>query len=210
VCELTFNGDTNDSSGNANDYSAIGGVTYTQDRWNRANQAVSFDGSSGYLDRGDFAGNVQRFSQGFSISVWVNPAGFALYGTIIDFGSGSASGNIILYEDSDPTQTIGAKVLVQPNHEHWIKGIQNWTTETGTWIHFAYTVDASGNAVIYKNNAVLASGFLYPPQDIARQHLFIGKSNYGSYFFSGSMDDIRIYNRAITAAEVSALFNAGS
>lgn len=37
--------------------------------------------------------------------------------------------------------------------------------------------------------------------------LFIGGRNGGSYFFNGSLDDIKIYNRSLTQSEITNLYN---
>jgi hypothetical protein len=36
----------------------------------------------------------------------------------------------------------------------------------------------------------------------------IAKSLYNGYYFPGLIDDVRIYNRALSAAEIQALYNA--
>lgn len=39
--------------------------------------------------------------------------------------------------------------------------------------------------------------------------MFIGNDNTGVRTFDGALDDVRIYNRVITAAELTAIHRAG-
>jgi hypothetical protein len=86
-----------------------------------------------------------------------------------------------------------------------------------TWIHFAVTCNNFTNR-IYANGVFLSA----VPSIYARtaigplldgsQPVRIGNRNYGPSpdFFHGKMDDVRIYNRALTDAEIAAIYNLGN
>jgi hypothetical protein len=81
----------------------------------------------------------------------------------------------------------------------------------GQWTHFVFTYDSGAGAKIYMNNALIASDATFTGSlDTATGPLYI--SNYqggaGGYPFDGSIDDVRIYNRALSAHEVSNLYNS--
>ena len=78
-----------------------------------------------------------------------------------------------------------------------------------TWHHAAFVVDASGGW-LYVDGALKSAvgwsggsptGF----QPSTTQPINIGR--YGTAYFPGLIDDVRIYNRALTAAEVSAVYS---
>lgn len=79
-----------------------------------------------------------------------------------------------------------------------------------TWYHLVTTIDDS-EVKLYVNGVLEAStpstftGFDY----VSGKKVFIGVSNESSYDapFTGTIDNLRFYNRTINAAEVSALYN---
>ncbi len=86
----------------------------------------------------------------------------------------------------------------------------NTNLTTGTWYHVAFTFDnAAGN--IYK---LYIDGTLFNTTDFTdgtidggTYNLLIGRDFDQTTYFDGAMDDIRVYNRVLSAAEVSDLYN---
>src|SRR5580698_7485703 len=59
IAYYPFNGNANDASGNKLNGSVVGGVTFTNDASGKANSAVTFDGSTGYIIIPDNSGILQ-------------------------------------------------------------------------------------------------------------------------------------------------------
>ena len=60
---------------------------------------------------------------------------------------------------------------------------------------------------IYRNGELRASGSGHLPVSTTRTNHFIGRSAWGSdEYFDGMMDDIRVYDRAISIGEVNSIF----
>jgi hypothetical protein len=91
----------------------------------------------------------------------------------------------------------------------------------GTWHHVAGTYDSSGQK-LYLDGSLVASGpnfgpIQYQPAGLQFGTVFntadftpgINSSNH-AYFFNGQLDEIEIYNRALSASEIMAIFNAGT
>jgi hypothetical protein len=84
---------------------------------------------------------------------------------------------------------------------------------TNSFQHVAMTYDkTSGIAALYRNGVVVAKVNLgvFTPQ--TSFDFFMGNRPSGFFanmYFQGQMDEIAIYNRALTAAEIQACFNAG-
>jgi serine/threonine protein kinase len=86
------------------------------------------------------------------------------------------------------------------------------------WQHIALTYDkASGIAVIYINGAVAVQSNLgsFTPQTGFPYLLFGARTTFGSVsnprsVFSGGMDEIGIYNRALSAEEIQTIYNSGN
>jgi hypothetical protein len=86
----------------------------------------------------------------------------------------------------------------------------NYSLPMGTWEHVTFTI-ASGVVTGYVNGAqtglssnTFTSGYLLPA---APYGLYIGTDAGKTNSAKGLIDDVRIYNRAMTAAEVSSLYS---
>jgi uncharacterized repeat protein (TIGR01451 family) len=84
--------------------------------------------------------------------------------------------------------------------------LSNWLQNE--WTHFVLVANDSGKSKLYVNGAGVyeknASFYIG-----SGTGLYVGRGFSGSNpYFNGKMDNIRIYNRALTAAEVTTIFNA--
>jgi hypothetical protein len=83
------------------------------------------------------------------------------------------------------------------------------TIQFNTWYHVAMTYDGSV-LNLYVNGAldgtVAASGSIAP----TAQPLRIGGPSSGPWWFKGRVDEVSLYNRALTSSEVLAIYNAGA
>ncbi|HEV2354926.1 MAG TPA: LamG domain-containing protein [Puia sp.] len=151
------------------------------------------------------------------------------------FYAGTAHGNFILVKDwdlaygayilqySDFTNPYG---LPDTSHEEFAGAYgdnpgnagydagatgTNGFVRTGTWYKLAYTYDGMV-ANLYLNGNLISTGNHYKVPFTANSNdLFIGRSSDPSgifpFWFNGVIDEIRIYDRALTAKEIGALTN---
>src|SRR5207253_10486490 len=82
-----------------------------------------------------------------------------------------------------------------------------WTSDT-SWHHLAVTLHNTNGIVIYLDGASIATGA--GTQNVAdpSRNIFLGARNIDSgtdFWFNGAVDDVAIFNRALTSAEVAAL-----
>jgi len=85
----------------------------------------------------------------------------------------------------------------------------NGSVSLDTWTHLAFTVDPLRNVKIYANGELDANGTFSALPTSHDRALMFGKGAYsggGSHYFGGYMDDVRIYERALSAAEVKTLY----
>jgi len=79
----------------------------------------------------------------------------------------------------------------------------------GAWHHYVYTYDGSpgtqGTHKLYIDGVLVNSNATIAPQTASPTTLEFGRWAGNSEYFGGSLDDVRIYNRALTAAEVQTL-----
>jgi hypothetical protein len=80
--------------------------------------------------------------------------------------------------------------------------------QTDQWTHLVAVVDVSANHVTLYVNATVGDQETRPSDIPAGDStLYIGRWNRDGRLFSGDLDDIAIWNRALTAAEVAVLFS---
>jgi len=179
-----------DSSGYNHHGNLFGGPVYVP---GKINSALSFDGTDDYVQ----LPNLGSFSS-FTIEGWLKATGDSLIGSIgyNTFIDGPGSGyRRLLY-------STGGKMLAQMgagNH-----GSTN-IVPRGQWNHIVYVYNSQTNIAKWYINGNPDSEFLGAIS--FGQPIKIGASyNLTGYMFNGLIDEVRIYNRALSAEEVLALF----
>ena len=198
-----------DSSGQGN-HGNLNGQTSTTTVPGKLGQALSFDGSNDYVALGDV--NDLSGSQGVTVSAWVRPSAIGTNG-ILWRGESSVTKAYSLFLLS--TDEIRFRVTTTSTGSETSAALDTTTSPISTlnqWYHIAGIYSDSDDTMrIYVNgsqvvsNGALASGVLADGAFIET----IGSSNT-SNLFNGSLDDVRIYNRALTATEVRQLYNLGA
>jgi hypothetical protein len=197
-----------DVSGNGNNGRLTNMSTTTAPAIGRLGQALNFDGSNDYVELGTSAANLAGAS-GLTLSAWVN--------TSEDY---SVQGSILTRANSSVKQ-YALFISTDSNFSGWIAsggtGVASAVSATavnvGQWYHVVYTYDG-GNGKIYVNGILdgTSSGFTGGIQ-AATVNLRIGarlipEDAFG-HAFNGLIDEVRIYNRALSASEITRLYNMG-
>jgi hypothetical protein len=205
-----FNGNANDESGNWNN-GTVNGAALTSDRFGAANKAYSFDGVDDFIE---IANNSSVTLTGnLSMSAWVftNGSNSQNYQTIIskretywtwEYSMTLSYHNGIIHN----TKLIGSRALAMGNQE------QVWTNSSyipNVWEYWTVVFN-NGWVNIYKNGILdISSPFALIPNQQNCPLLF-GRNSMSdmSEQFFGSLDDIGIWNRALTQCEIQDLYNA--
>jgi hypothetical protein len=83
------------------------------------------------------------------------------------------------------------------------------TLITGSWAHYVNTFNyANQSASIYVNGVLSGAGSMAPSPLITSASLILGQGSFGSGRLTGSMGLARIYNRALSQAEIQQNYNA--
>ncbi|HZQ48434.1 MAG TPA: LamG-like jellyroll fold domain-containing protein, partial [Verrucomicrobiae bacterium] len=191
------NGNASDPA-SGNNGTLQGSVTYVN---GEVGQAFSFTANG----QGVVVGNpVSLRLQTFTIEAWVQRASTSLVnssgqdGLLFSYGSGGygfglshVNGNVILSQIDASNVTLGQGV-----------------TDTN-WHHVAVT--ASGGTVIFYIDGVAYAAPAYVPNYTFGTSAAIGaRGDNLSAGFYGSIDEISVYNRVLSAAEIQAIYNAQS
>ena len=209
VAYYPFNGNANDESGNGHN-GVLNGVTATEDRNGKMDKAFFLDGKS-YITTPD---SESLRPQHITITAWVKTDGL---GMIVSKTKNDAWGeqyylhyghfgepkiNFSIKRNSGGNPGSGwQRGLSDDSVENRISG-QGWVMLCASWDGEKQKVYLNGNKVGQNENAP-AGGI----DDVEGGKLFIGRMWDGDpSYFRGSLDDIRIYKRALTEEQVKALY----
>src|SRR3989338_7380524 len=189
-----------------NNYGTLSGTTKPTWVSGKHGKALSFDGTSGYVDAGNQSS--VNLTTAITASVWikynVDPKTLRYNGIISKQVSTNAYQLQTYSTDGRIEFVIGTGVTAAAS-------ISNTVLKQGAWYHIVGTFDGS-NVRMYVNG--IADGTPAPyvgTIPISSNNLVIGKNYDGTNkFFNGLIDDVRIYSRALSAAEVYNLYKSGS
>jgi gliding motility-associated-like protein len=199
-----FSGNVIDATGHGFNGS-YNGTTYVNDRFGNINSAVAFNGSSNcYIEIGQNLSDMTSFS----ISFWVKQNGTSIAGGLIWEGDNSCGkDNYVDMGNQQITSSKQNSTLASAN--------VNLSVPSTGWVHFVWTASPT-QSKIYKNG-VLVNTINLGSSWVGNHHTpTYGCWNDGnggvcgfpkSYFYVGLLDDVRLYNRVLTATEASFLYN---
>ncbi len=195
----------NDISGNQNHGTLTGlsGVAaYGQNIYGQ--QALSLDNvNTEYVQ---VASNSQLLASAVTVSFWINPTSFPnAYTTCVanqaNSGGAAAYGCYI-----KSTGKLAFYVIAGANLNY--DGTGTYTVPTGVWTHVVYTYDSVQGGIAYVNGLIdgsfAANGAL---AGSSPNTLFLGHDSSADRHVYGLLSDVKIYNRALSATEVNALYN---
>jgi streptogramin lyase len=172
-------------------------LSSTMHVYSAQNYCLQFDGLDDYVDMPD---GFADFRNGFTIEMWAHPTSPRSYARFIDFGNGSPSDNIIFARNAT-SDTLLFEVYIGDSSGGRLEAGQ--VIDLNMWQHLAATLDLSGEVIIYKNGVEVARGAAIVPNNLIRANNYIAKSNWSwDEYYQGYMDEIRIWNRALTTEEI--------
>jgi len=207
-----LNGDALDSSGNGYNGTASN-ITYATGRFG---EAAVFNGTNSSINLG---ATNQFASNQVSISFWVKPVSVTTSQVLFGNGNGGSfadgDNDIFLRSDGYIGYELGQSSSVyEAKYSTTTKLIAN------TWSHIALTYDSSlGTNItkVYVNGVQQSLSPTYAAGGTFSGNIFIGtldynigKRNLAGLLLNGSIDQVRIFNSLISAANVTALYNEGT
>jgi hypothetical protein len=194
---------TADASGNGVT-GQIQGATWTTS--GKHGNALSFNGSSSYVDLGTPA--VLQSTGSMTWSAWVYAAGTPSDdGQIVAMSDGNSGWQ---FKTSPDTGVRTFAIAVSPSSTSSTQRYSKTVPALNTWYHVAGVYNTATQTLDIYVNGVLDDGVLNgtvpSAQVLAGVNTTIGMRS-GGYYFNGVIDDLRIYNRALSATEIQADMN---
>ena len=209
VVYYTFDGNYEDSSGNELHLTSSN-TSLTEDKNGDLQKAVEFNGTSdSYLSI--VHDSMLNLSSSFTITFWINPLNTNDFYTILSKGR-DMDNSYIINQDGKTLQ-----FLLTSERGIYQSVAENTSISQGEWSFVSCVNDKErGKMIVYVNNILEAEKQYFPFQATNVFPLVIGRhftSRDGSggydYAYSGQLDDLRIYNKALTSGEISDLYKYG-
>jgi hypothetical protein len=205
VAYYPFNNNANDESGNGND-GTNNSATLTTDRFGNTNSAYSFDGTGNNITFGN--GASLQISDDITVCTWVKLNTTTHGQVIVNKYSGSSIGDAgwlietypngtALFNVRTPTTALtssGGTISLFDSSWHFVVG-QREGTSLRIYVDGIFNSSATGPSGTIANSTNLTAG--------VQSNL----PNDPSAFCNGRIDDIRIYNRALTENEIDSLYH---
>jgi len=196
IAYYPFDGNANAKIGTLN--GTVSGATLSTGRNNESNTAYSFDGVDDYIEIG--SGMLSGDGE-FSILIWINTS--------------SPSGRILTQRDRsgyngeymvDLLSDGKIKFSTYRDGYKW-RVTSSSALNDGNWHHLAFVQQDNGGKM-YLNGSLdqtdNSNGKVYL---LSTNKTYLGKDGRNnSSFYTGKVDDLKIYNRALSASEIQTLF----
>jgi hypothetical protein len=208
-----FNGNANDQSGNGNN-GTVNGATLTSDRFGNSNNSYGFNGSNNFISYNNIA-NLPIKNSSRTISLWflLTPtSGYNDGYSLISYGSKNVNGGLNdIFIKADPALIeFNAHSCYTDNNPGTINSFSS------TWHHLIVKYDSvSIDSIDIRFDNLKIASTNHNINQLKRlftdsSEMLIGKSviSYATeFYFNGKIDDIGIWNRALTEQEITNLYN---
>ena len=205
VAYYPFNGNANDVSGFGNN-GLVNGAIAALDRFGLAASAYAFNGINSYIDCGT---NISLGSPAgqFTVSTWFKSVGAGSIFSDYDApsgGDGIFAVNLALHgtgQVETDTRAAGQDYDV----------FSTRTSLGNQWHQAVYIMDGSSNLLLYIDGQLdHTTAYIVALDYNSNPHWRIGANKFAGAindYFSGSIDDVRLYNRALSSIEVASLYS---
>ena len=184
--------DGNPDDFTANDYDlTVSGATLSTGRDNSSNTAYYFDGTNNYLSK---ALSPTLTLNNFTVSLWVKSStDQSIYTGIFASYNSASSGFQISYATDQSSYRYRSTTS-----DEFDFGFSD-----NSWKFLTVTYDGS-NTVLYHNGVSVST---FTGGDNVFTNFTLGRNRAGDQYLNGSIDELRIYERALNTQEITDLYN---
>ncbi|MBI3231684.1 MAG: fibronectin type III domain-containing protein [Candidatus Doudnabacteria bacterium] len=190
---------TADSSGNGNNGTLVNGPVWTTN--GKIGSALVFDGVNDYVDAGN-SPSLNPANQ-ITIAAWAKP-------------SSIAQSQFIVAKDNVPAGTLqyflrfqgssGVRFAIRTSVDNYFTVSTPTAIATNTWYHVVGVYDGS-TMKVYVNGTLLGSTNVSGLMANNGVNVRIGRRQDTALPFNGVIDEVKIYDRALSQSEVMGLYD---
>ncbi|MDZ4227749.1 MAG: LamG domain-containing protein [Candidatus Levybacteria bacterium] len=211
-----FNGNAKDRTPNRK-HGTVTDATLTTDRKGQANKAYSFNGSTAHIAPGSSSNFSFASGTSITLAAWVNANSGArtILSTYKSGGSGNQQNWVLARSTTGSSAPLQFYYRNSDDADYSYFQSTGNVLSTGTWIHVAvtYTFGTGSSAKLYVNGQEITAAWISgatgnnAPYETTSADIGSDKSGF-IRFWSGNIDDVRIYRRALTSTEITALYDS--
>lgn len=199
-----FNGNANTSVGTAN--GVVTNAILTQGQNGQQDGAYSFNGSNAKIEFP--LTNFPTSMTEITVSAWIKPTSITSNGflnaspddTANRFNIHFAYTSNAIYWDFGNISSGGRLNANGSFNNAWLND----------WALYTFTSSAAGGQKVYRNGTVILSSTTSSTFTKGTKVLNIGFYSASSWWWPGSVDDLRIYGRALSQGEIMTIYNGGA
>jgi len=186
-----------DISGNENNGTLINGPTWVAGKYG---SGLQFDGMNDYVYILD-VDILDLGTSNFTIGFWMNPLswGDGKSRGIVSKKTNDASNGYVIYNDGSQPNKLNIRINNQNNF------FSLSDVDIGVWQHWVFVRNGSMGKW-YKNGMLDKTGTVSLDSPASTESLQIGHSQTWNGYFNGTIDEVKIYNRSLSADEILALY----
>jgi hypothetical protein len=175
----------------------------------KVNEAMAFDGTDSHVSLGTSDASAAAFYRDLTLCAWINTTNASRTEAVFSkfTAAGTASGYIV-YVDQNGKANL--RVGGEDVTEYPIVVTDSAKINDGQWHHVAVVISLGQNAQFYVDGQISSTSVMHTfAGGDGGSSLNIGVSQwlpYGDYF-TGSVDEVQIYGRALGADEVKAVYS---
>ena len=182
-----------DASGKGNTGAISGATRITQGRFGKA---LSFDGVNDWVTINDTAS--LDLTTRMTLEAWVYPTvDMSQWATVV-FKEQPGGGLYELYANGDQSQPLTS---VTVGGQYRVLSAGPWLL-ANQWTHLAATYDGTTQR-LYVNGTQVAQRPQTGPIGVSNSPLRLGGNSVWGEYFKGRLDEVRVYNRALSATQVN-------
>ncbi|MEI6089295.1 MAG: FISUMP domain-containing protein [bacterium] len=204
VAYYPFNGNANDESGNGQN-GIVNGASLVKDRFGQDNKAYSFNGVTNNIEIKN--SSSLQLTSAFTMSFWVN----------INNWWGGEWAPFLFKGDKIKSPIYGIATHKTDGWNLVINTTNNVskpklaTLNSKKWYHIAWVWDGNNSSLYIDNKKYILNNYQGSQTNNSGSLYFGYAANPSAgVWYNGLMDDIRIYNNALSDSEISALYNENS
>lgn len=171
-------------------------------RSGKFNSSLSFDGANDYVDLG--SGSSLAPTIALSLEAWIYPTQTASTGRVIDKFPGDYKGYSLFHS----ANSIGFQLYTSGLTEYYPTGVN---LSANNWYHIVATYDGAYMRVYLNGSLVGTPQVKTGAITYTASNVNIGRTALsGTQYFQGMIDDVKIYNYALTPQQIKMDYNQGS
>lgn len=198
-----------DVSGEGNDGVSYAAANFTSDEHGKSKGAVKFNGTGDYIDLPFYISEAAVNANGMSWGMWIKTIDSDSKNTAItqtSWGAGTherAGGMGV---------TSGKAYYILYNGSHYIQPTSVTTVSDGNWHHIVGVFTLDGYMELYVNGVLEDSDFSGVAGDTSYANIRIAWGDSSGFptkaYFNGSISSVKVYDRPLSASEVTQLYNS--